>query len=64
MNIAISETKEKAIEKTKAYKGAMVYIDNSAHNSLVRIGRYWQGIQGWGPIFYTIANNSKLTNGA
>lgn len=64
MNIAIYETKKKAIEEAKAYKGAAVYKDSSARNGLVGTGGYWQGIQGWGPMSHTIANNSKLTNEA
>lgn len=56
--------KDKAIEEAKAYKGATVYVDSSARNGLVRIGGYWQGIQGWGPMSHTIANNSKHTKGA
>lgn len=64
MNIAIYETKKKAIEEAKAYKGAAVYKDSSTRNGLVGTGGYWQGIQGWGPMSHTIANNSKLTNEA
>lgn len=63
MNVVIPETRDKAIEEAKSCKEAAVYVDSSTRNALVRIGAYWQNMQGWGPMSHTIADSSKFTNG-